>query len=174
MPFRVTSLYVIVVVAAMAVGTTPAMANGGTIQLSNRPAGPYAVTVYTSPTPIRAGTSDVSVMVQRAGSDELVNDARVVVQAQPIGRDGGLSSYQATHEQATNKLFYAANVALPSEGRWRIGVQVEAAAGLGEVDFETDVAPAGLLDSPLLLVQLVALPLILAVLWLGSRKLSKG
>ncbi len=173
MPFRAVCRILLVMVAAAAVTAVPAMANGGTIQLSNRAAGPYALTVYTSPTPIRTGTADVSVMVQKAGSDELVNDARVVIQVQPAGSDAVQGSYAATHEQATNKLFYAANVPFPSEGRWRVTVRVEAvAAGVGEVSFETDVTPASLLDSPLMVVQLAALPLLLIALWLGSRKLS--
>lgn len=144
-----------------------ALANGGTIQVSRQPAGPYEITVQTSPSPIRVGEVDVSVLVQRAGADELVQDAQVTVTAEPVtARPGTASRSEATHEQATNKLFYAANVDLPTEGRWRIGVDVRhPTLGAGSVRFEVDASQASLLDGPLLLLGLMLLPLLFVVQW---------
>lgn len=174
MPARATCLILVILLAAVAVPARLVGANGGTIQLSNSPAGPYSVTVYTSPTPIRTGTVDISVMVQEAGSSGVVNDARVVVEARPVGRDGGAAGYPATHEQATNKLFYAANVALPTDGRWRIGVHVAGDAGEGDVAFEIDVTSPSLLDSPPILLLVATLPAVLALAWLGTRRKKGG
>lgn len=153
----------------------PGLANGGIIQLARQPAGPYEVTVQTSPSPIRVGTVDVSVLVQRAGSDDLVQDARVTVTAKPVGQPSTSSPYEATHEQATNKLFYAANVELATEGRWRIGVDVRhPTLGAGTVSFEVDATPATLLDAPLLLLGLAVLPPLLVVLWRRQRQSARA
>lgn len=143
----------------------PAAANGGTLQVSRAPAGPYAVSVFTSPSPLRTGEVDVSVLVQRADADELVQDARVLVTAEELDHFGAPVEAPATHAQATNKLYYAAELDLLREGRWRFRVQVAGAAGEGTVGFEADVAPTTLLDRPLLLVALALLPVLLLVWW---------
>lgn len=151
----------------------PVLANGGTIQLSRAPAGPYEVTVLTSPSPLTVGVADVSVLVQRPGADEVVSDARVTVGTEPLARAGPGGSFEATHEQATNKLFYAANVELPTAGRWRFRVHVTGPSGEGAVSFEAEVAEAGLLDQPLVLLILV-LPLGAAAIWWLARSGRKA
>jgi hypothetical protein len=113
------------------------------------------------------GVVDVSVLVQRAGTDDLVLEgARVLVTAEPMGREGQARTYEATREQATNKLFYAAEnaVELPTEGRWRITVRVLGQAGEGSAAFEVDAEKSGLLDGPLPLLFL-GLPALLALAW---------
>lgn len=152
------------IVAVLACGGT-VMANGGTLQVAREPAGPYAVTVFTDPSPLRVGEVDVSVLVERAGSDDLVQDARVTVTAEPVEQVGRGGTFDATHEQATNKLFYAAQVELPSEGTWRIGVRVTGRLGDGGITFDANVEPAGLLDRPLILLVLAALPASFALWW---------
>jgi hypothetical protein len=82
--------------------------------LSQR-AGPYEVSVCTSPGPILVEYVDVSAMVQRPGG-ELVQDAQVGVSAKPSSAQASGPSVQATHDQATNKLFYAAPVAVGATG----------------------------------------------------------
>ncbi len=143
-----------------------ALANGGTIQVASRPAGPYTVTVFTSPSPIRVGTVDVSVLVQHSGIEKLVQDARVTVTIEPVGRSGTRRTLEATHEQATNKLYYAANIDLPAEGWWWIGVDVAGAEGEGSVSFQVEAVGANLLEDPPVLILVMAVPLLLGVLWL--------
>ena len=124
------------------------------------------MTVYTDPTPIMTGVVDVSALVEQPNSTDLVEDASVSVVAQPT--DGSLPArtFAATHEQATNKLFYAANVQLPAAGRWQFTIHVEGAAGQGEVSFGADVTESGLLNLPLTLPLLVLLPLAIVIVWL--------
>ena len=154
------------------VGT--AMANGGTLQVSREPAGPYLVTVFTDPSPVRVGDVDVSVLVERAGSDDLVQDARVTLTATPVGQVYSGGTFEATHEQATNKLFYAAKFDLTAEGTWRIDVLVSGDAGQGVTAFETLVEPVGLFDRPLVrLVLLVGIPAAVA-LWWSFRSRSRS
>src|SRR5262249_156491 len=57
-----------------------ARADGGTVRLSQR-AGGYQVTVFTEPTPLRAGPVDVSVLVQDAATGQALPGAQVTVRA---------------------------------------------------------------------------------------------
>ncbi|CAA9333894.1 MAG: hypothetical protein AVDCRST_MAG40-2068 [uncultured Gemmatimonadaceae bacterium] len=133
-----------------------AAANGGTLRLASAAAGPYAVSVYTSPSPLAPGPVDVGLLVQRPGSTAVVDGATVAI----TGR--------ATRERATNKLYYAAAFVLPEAGRWRIDATVGGAAGTGDVGSEVAVGGAGLPVGRLALASLLA-TLALAAAWRALR-----
>jgi hypothetical protein len=99
-----------------------ARADGGAVRLSEQ-AGAYRVTVFTSPTPLRAGPVDVSVLVQDAAG-ECVPAAKVTVRL-TARQTGEVLEYPATVEAATNKLFDAAVFELPNSGWWEVTVTVE-------------------------------------------------
>src|SRR5437588_9252437 len=86
---------------------TVARADGGTVCLSER-AGGYQVTVFTAPTPFRAGPVDISVLVQDAAGGEPVADVSVEVALTPAGPGEEVLRSAATRAAATNKLFHAA------------------------------------------------------------------
>jgi hypothetical protein len=98
-------------------------ADGGTMRFSKQ-AGNYRITLFTSPTFLRAGMVDFSVLVQLADSDQPVLDVPVTVHVYPENdpqrRQGGL----ATTAAATNKLFQAILLELPEPGRWHVEVAV--------------------------------------------------
>ena len=98
-------------------------------------AGAYQVTVFTSPTPLRAGSVDVSVLVQDAATEECVPDARVTLRLMARGT-GRVLEYPATTEAATNKLLRAAEFQLPEPGSWDVAVAVEGPHGPALVQFE--------------------------------------
>src|SRR5262245_62779881 len=74
-----------------------AWADGGVPRLSERVGG-YRVSVFTSPTPFRAGPVDVSVLVQDADSGEMLPEVRVIVRAVPRGRPEAAVSHSGTAE----------------------------------------------------------------------------
>src|SRR5262245_52718855 len=86
-------------------------ADGGAVRLREQ-AGAYQVTVFTSPTPLRAGPVDLSVLVQDAATKECVPEARVAVRLTARGTGEALEC-PATSEAATNKLLQAAIFQLP-------------------------------------------------------------
>jgi hypothetical protein len=108
--------------------TGPARGDGGTLRLSER-VGPYRISVFTSPEPLRVGPADVSVFVQDADSGSAVATAGVHLTLAPAGREGPALSYTATADQAVNKLLRAASLDLPAAGPWRIAVDVEGPRG---------------------------------------------
>jgi hypothetical protein len=103
-----------------------AMADGGALQWRER-AGPYTVTVFTAPVPLRPGPVDFSVMVQRAADNEVVLDAAVALQLTKSG-EADIRG-EATHSLATNKLLYSISLSPPTPGMWRVEVHVRGAVG---------------------------------------------
>jgi hypothetical protein len=114
-------------------------ADGGTVRLSQR-AGGYRITVFTEPTPFRAGPVDVSVLVQDAATGQVVPGAQVTVRAAPSGRGDAAAEYPATTEAATNKLLRAALFELPEAGLWEFEVVVQGPLGVGRARCEVEAA----------------------------------
>ncbi len=122
---------------------------GGVPQLVNAKAGPYRVFVWTQPDPLRVGEAHFTVAVSQppnlaATAEETGNpvlDATVKMQVEPVNQTGETLTVLATHDTATNKLFYEADLELPTIGQWRVLVSVEGPAGSGNVEFEIQVSP---------------------------------
>jgi hypothetical protein len=108
----------------------------------SRQEGGYRVTVFTAPTPLRAGPVDVSVFVQDAAKGEPLSGGRVTVRAVPRGRAVDAIEETATTEAATNKLFRAAVFDLPGPGWWEIEVRIEGPHGGARVGFQVEAAEA--------------------------------
>jgi hypothetical protein len=121
---------------------TQVRGDGGTLQLRER-SGPFDVTVFTAPTPLRAGPLDLSVLVQDAATGELVPSASVQVSVSRRGRPGASIQQAATFGAATNKLLRAAVFDLSASGWWAIEVDIQdgSKAGRVRVDLYAD-APA--------------------------------
>jgi hypothetical protein len=111
-----------------------AWADGGAVRL-RQSAGGYQITVFTSPTPFRAGPVDVSVLVQDVVTGECVPDARVNLCLKATGT-GRVMEYTATTETATTKLFHVTEFRLPESGWWDVAVTVEGPHGPARVWFE--------------------------------------
>jgi hypothetical protein len=114
-----------------------AAADGGLMCLSGRQ-GNYHISVFTAPTPFRAGPVDVSVLVQDASTGNPVTQVQVRVRMTKSG--SGALEYPATSETATNKLLHAAEFVLPEPGAWNLGVQVRGSQGLAVLAGEVQAA----------------------------------
>lgn len=99
-------------------------ANGGTTLLVQE-VGAYEILVTASPHPLQVGANDISVLVARLSDARLVLEADIIITAEPVGKPGERQTFLATHAQATNKLYFAADVNLPTPGRWQLTVQVD-------------------------------------------------
>ena len=106
-----------------------ALGDGGMVLL-HREAAPFVVTVFASPTPPRAGMIDLSVLLQTNETLDPVLDADV-----QFALENGESKIQAqaTHDQAQNKMLYAASVRLDHSGEWRYSVIVRNAIAVDGV-----------------------------------------
>ncbi len=121
---------------AALLGPAVAYGDGGTLRLSQQRDG-LRISVFSAPTPLRAGSVDFSVLVQDAAGAPLP-DLPVTVHAHPVGRPEQCSGGPATSEAATNKLFRAAQFELPAAGRWRVEVTVNGPERATNVAFEVE------------------------------------
>jgi hypothetical protein len=125
----------------LALLTSTAAADGGRLRLS-APVGSVLVTVFTSPTPVRVGLVDVSVLLQRRADAVPVLDGSVRLSLRAVDDSTLHRSADATRAAATNQLLYTALLDVPAAGRWAVDVGVRAADADGTVSFELEVAEA--------------------------------
>jgi hypothetical protein len=102
-------------------------ADVGTLRRSEERGG-RRITVLTSPTPLRAGTVEVKVLVQQTG--RTIPDVQVKVKT-----SRGDRRQQAA--AVASSPFHVATLELAESGRWRIEVEVEKSAPVG---FDVEVA----------------------------------
>jgi hypothetical protein len=116
-----------------------AVGDGGTIRLAEQKGG-YRMTVFTAPTPVRAGAVDISVLVQDAATQEPVANVEVIIK---VNRRGSavVVSQHATSEAATNKLYRAAIFDLPEPGWYAMEVSVAGMLGESQVHFDLEAGP---------------------------------
>jgi hypothetical protein len=116
-------------------------ADGGKVQFQ-RKAGAFNITLFSTPTTVRAGRTDFSVMVQSAMDQSPILDADVRLHfTQREANSIAEVSAPARHEQATNKLLYAAQVDLNSTGKWRVEISVLTKRDSALVTGDLDVSP---------------------------------
>jgi hypothetical protein len=147
------------------------LADGGAV-LFRGPAGPFDVTVFGSPTPVRIGTSDLSVLVKKTAGDATVLDADISLHLVK-SIDGKIIEVtaRATHDKATNKLLYAANMRIPANGSWRVDVLVKQGGTAAQLSGRMSVLPP---QPPLMKywAYFALLPLI-AILFAISQRLKR-
>ncbi|HTU49602.1 MAG TPA: hypothetical protein VMF56_03355 [Acidobacteriaceae bacterium] len=122
-----------------------AIADGGRLRF-RRAAGPFIVTLFTTPDPLTAGRADFSVAVERAGMPGLVQDAHIDLILTPADGDGGQIVLHASHKEATSKWLQAANFSLPARGIWHVQVVVRRGQEVGECFGEVRVRAPGTRD----------------------------
>ena len=134
---RTVVVGVIVGWLVLGIRPAPAFADGGSIRLYGEKGG-YRITVFSAPTPLRAGPVDLSVMVQDASTGDPLT--RVLVTVRMTKSGGPALEFPATSEAATNKLMQAAQFELPEPGRWALEVHIEGSHGLAVIGGEVDAA----------------------------------
>jgi hypothetical protein len=114
-------------------------ADGGTVRFAGQVGG-YRVSVFTAPTPLRAGPVDISVLVQDPDTGDPLQDTWILVRLTPIDPDGPSIEQRATSAAATNKLFQAALIDLPAAGRWHLEIVIKGTHGTATAPLELEVA----------------------------------
>ena len=115
--------------------------HGGVVQLNRAAAGPYALSVWTQPTPPRAGRWQVDVAVMRAGGVP-VGDVAVHVRAESIGGPARPVETDAHRDTDPLGMRYRAGLSLATAGPWVVSVSVAGPEGIGTLSFPVDVEPA--------------------------------
>jgi len=147
-----------------------AAADGGALRLSEKKDG-YQIAVFTTPTPLRAGLADISVLVQDVATGEPASGAEVSITAQNHDGRSGEIRHSATTDAATNKLYYAATFNLPEPGWYSVGVSIVGAKGPTNASF--DVEAAAPLPPALTVLPWVAWPLLPILLFIIHQLLVR-
>src|SRR5262245_37512398 len=149
-----------------------AHSDGGVVQFQ-KPAGQFLITAFTTPSPLRAGPVDISLMVQNLENKQPVLDCKAVVQLLKQGATSIRS--EATHEAAQNKLFYAALMKIPESGVWELEAFITHGSESVKVAGAIGVAPSnpvifGYWRS--LAIPLLLIPLFVLNQWLKRRSVK--
>ena len=151
-----------------------ARADGGLVRASSARSG-LLVTLFTTPTPLRTGPADVSVLVQDAATRATLLDAQVTVRVS-AQHEGALPlTARLDRASAANKLLQAATVVLPVPGPYRI--VAEARRGVARAVVAADVTVEPPIPPLLALWPYLALPpavvgIFLVQQWLRNRSLG--
>jgi hypothetical protein len=114
-----------------------AHADGGRLQM-RQVAGPFVVSLFTTPESLAVGAADLSVMVEEQGS--VLLDADIVVTLTSQDQEVAPVVAHLSHEHATNRLLEDAVVQLSRAGRWHAVVQVSEAGREASVATDLTVA----------------------------------
>jgi hypothetical protein len=118
---------------------------GGTPQLVNEPAGPYWLSVWTSPDPalvdeplhLTIGVAEPGTAGE-AGAPVLGAAVDLTLSPPP----GTGSPVTAAATGAANRLLYDVDVTLPEPGLWTVEIGVEGPEGSSRASFDLEVAEA--------------------------------
>lgn len=155
----------------VAVLTGALMAHGiGKAQVLNEPAGPYLLSAWTDPNPLREDETHVVVAVTDPTTREpIVTGVQVEVRATSLAEPSEVVSVLAGTDNV-NQLFYAAefNDRLTA-GQWRITIHIQGEQGSGEIEgFVIEVEPARGLNW--LLLGAAGIGLIVVIWLVGSLR----
>ena len=133
-----TAIVTLLVAVVLSAWTARAQADGGTAQFTKSD-GPFRITVFTSPSPLRAGPVDISLMIQNQENQQPLLACSVDVQ---LRRDTTCISAPATRDAAQNRLLYAAQVKIPEPGIWDVAVVIKNGTDSAKIIGAITVAPA--------------------------------
>lgn len=165
---RALALAVVAVLLLAAAVTREARGDGGLVRASGAQNG-LLVTLFTTPTPLRVGSADVSVLVQDAATRAPILDAQVSARVSPQHEGALPATALLDRAGATNQLLQAASVALPIPGPYRI--VVEARRGVARALLAADVTVDPPLPPLLALWPYLALPPLVVGLFLVQQML---
>lgn len=137
---RFVSRFLLAAIALLGGLPAVALGDGGAVRLMEQQGG-LRLAVFTSPTPLRAGPADVSVLLLHAETGQLVDQAEVTLTLTCRDAPEATLRASATTKAATNKLLRAAPVDLPCAGWWDVEVSFAAAGESGQAHFSMVAGP---------------------------------
>ncbi len=145
-------LLAVTLIGLLVVASPAAAHTEGVMQLAAEPAGPYMLTVWTSPDPAEVGELHVAIAVVLAEDASPVLEADVLVRLTP--EDGGpIVSGPATVENSENKFLHEAILDVDYGGTYLVEVLVEGAdGGAGEASFPLVVEGRPVLNLPMIVL----------------------
>ena len=147
---RSLSLCLVVLGGILLLALPAAAHTEGVMQLSAAPAGPYKLTVWTSPDPAEVGELHVAIAAVSAEDASPILEADILVRLTP--EDGGPAvSSLATIENSENKFLHEAILDVPYGGTYLVEIFVEGAdGGAGDASFPLVIESRPVLNLPMI------------------------
>jgi hypothetical protein len=133
-------LYLLAACLLLAVGATPARADGGAMLL-HQDAGTFTITLFAAPQPLHTGAADLSVMVQDRSSGEVLLDPVIDLTFAPQAAGGTQQTVRLAKGQASNRLLQASTVYFSTAGKWRLALAVRRGNDTAQLVTECTVEP---------------------------------
>jgi hypothetical protein len=124
-------------VLALGIWAAAAYGDGGTMLL-HQDAGPFTITLFATPQPLRVGTADLSVMVQDRSSQEVLLDPAIDL---TVAEGASQDTVRLARGQASNRLLQAATVHFSKAGKWRLMLVVRRGKDTASLSTECAVEP---------------------------------
>jgi hypothetical protein len=124
-------------VLALGIWAAAAYGDGGTMLL-HQDAGPFTITLFATPQPLRVGTADLSVMVQDRSSQEVLLDPAIDL---TVAAGASQDTVRLARGQASNRLLQAATVHFSKIGKWRLMLVVRRGKDTASLSTECAVEP---------------------------------
>jgi hypothetical protein len=121
-------------------GSSLLFADGGTVQIQQQ-AGPFIVTLFSEPTPVRVGPVDLSVLCQKSSDRTAITDADVLIHLRKPGKGDITEFVLVLGKSKVKNQLYAANANLPSAGRWPVRINVKRGNEEATVSGSMEVLP---------------------------------
>jgi hypothetical protein len=142
----------------------------GKMQLVSEPAGPYKLTVWTSPDPARVGELHVATAIVLAEDASPVLDAEVVIELIQEAGEGPALSASASTDDSDNKFLYEAVFEPAFSGYYVVKISVNGVNGeSGTASFDLELEPAAGFDPLWLIPVMLGLGAILLLLFARLR-----
>lgn len=109
--------------------------NGGTLQQTGVIAGQYRVWVWSAPNPLVTGIIHLTISVNLAVADQPVTSAQVVVTLATLADNRIVAQAPASTANATNKLFYEADLQVAQADSYLTKISISGDAGNAELQF---------------------------------------
>lgn len=138
--FRMLALPVAFLAICM-MNSSVAFADAGAVRAAERH-GNRQITVFTDPTPLRAGAVDVSVLVQDAATGSSIQGDDIEIEVAARSERAERLHQRATSAAASNKLFQAATFDLPHAGWWQFEVEIGNRGEIARLSFDAEVDEA--------------------------------
>jgi len=118
----------VLIYGSLSLIASSASGDGGTVRF-RQDVGVYKATLFTETAVLRAGTADMSVLIEDQGTGRFVTDVDVTIVITPTDQSHRPRHYSVTSSQATNQLFQSTRVNFPAAGVWRVDLRVAHATG---------------------------------------------
>lgn len=108
---------------------------GRTTELQDQPAGPYLVSVFSSPAPPVTESLYLEIRVKETESGRVIAGGTVFARADPVDFQADSVSGEATHDIAPLEIDFAVHLPLPAPGIWQITIDIDGPFGSASLSF---------------------------------------